>query len=295
MYRARNVRLAQPQRIEPDGSHVETLRAMGFGEAAARHALSRCNNNVENAINMLTSLPAGWEPPPEEAAAAAAVPAADAAAEAAGAQQQAATDGQGAASGSSDGAAANASGEGTADRDGPAVATAVAAAFLTDGAEGDQHESSEPAAQSNSASAEGGSQQGAVDAQLDTAQTEPGTTEDVPAGGADAANPGEAVAGLAAVADAEAAAANAALAGGGGIVAVDTDGNAAELSNDTYRQLAQMLSMGGSSGELEDGNMQGFMQVRISASSRIPCCLNVYVSVELALAASMCQAAQWQC
>lgn len=35
---------------------------MGFSEHGARHALVRSDNSLESAINLLTSMPAGWEP-----------------------------------------------------------------------------------------------------------------------------------------------------------------------------------------------------------------------------------------
>jgi hypothetical protein len=62
VYRARTVRLAAPRQVEPNAEHLSILSAMGFNEAAARHALVRNDNAMEAAINMLTTLPAGWVP-----------------------------------------------------------------------------------------------------------------------------------------------------------------------------------------------------------------------------------------
>ena len=91
------MRLAAPRRVEPSPEHCELLQSMGFNGAAARHALVRFDNDLDAALNLLTSLPADWQPPPEaeapagEAAdgSAAAVEAAPAAAEAAGQQSEA--------------------------------------------------------------------------------------------------------------------------------------------------------------------------------------------------------------
>lgn len=65
MYHARRVRLAEPRQIEANSEHMELLVAMGFSDGGARHALVRSDNNLEAAINLLTSIPAGWEPPTE--------------------------------------------------------------------------------------------------------------------------------------------------------------------------------------------------------------------------------------
>jgi hypothetical protein len=67
VYGARNVLLAQPRQVEPSSEGMDTLTAMGFNDASARHALQRCDNNIEAAVNMLACLPAGWTPPDTEA------------------------------------------------------------------------------------------------------------------------------------------------------------------------------------------------------------------------------------
>lgn len=48
---------------------MEQLTAMGFSEAGSRHALVRNDNNLDAALNLLTSMPPGWEPAPEDTAA----------------------------------------------------------------------------------------------------------------------------------------------------------------------------------------------------------------------------------
>lgn len=65
VYRARNVRLAQPRQVEAQPELLEQLTAMGFSEAGSRHALVRNDNNLDSALNLLTSMPPGWEPAPE--------------------------------------------------------------------------------------------------------------------------------------------------------------------------------------------------------------------------------------
>eukprot|EP00892_Ulva_mutabilis_P003830 jgi/Ulvmu1/1819/UM119_0037.1 len=72
VYNARTVRLAEPRQIEANPEHMELLISMGFTEAGARHALVRSDNSLEAAINLLTSMPAGWEPPLDAPAAASA-------------------------------------------------------------------------------------------------------------------------------------------------------------------------------------------------------------------------------
>lgn len=62
VYHARRIRLAEPRQVEANPEHMELLVSMGFSERGARHALVRSDNNLESAINLLTSMPAGWEP-----------------------------------------------------------------------------------------------------------------------------------------------------------------------------------------------------------------------------------------
>lgn len=59
------MRLAEPRQIEANSEHMDLLVSMGFTELGAQHALVRSDNNLEAAINLLTSMPAGWEPLPD--------------------------------------------------------------------------------------------------------------------------------------------------------------------------------------------------------------------------------------
>lgn len=61
------MRLAEPRQVEANREHMDLLVSMGFSEAGARHALVRSDNSLEAAINLLTSMPAGWEPPADAA------------------------------------------------------------------------------------------------------------------------------------------------------------------------------------------------------------------------------------